>query len=71
MGEFISELIDSVTEDDKATLRLDGIPTREGAELMTLPPRIPNTVLKQLLTCLLVRVSYSTKMIKQQKPRLL
>ena len=28
MGEFISELIDSVTKDDKATLCLDGI---EGA----------------------------------------
>ena len=37
VGEFISELIDSVTEDDKATLRLDDIEgaTREGAELMS------------------------------------
>ena len=45
VGEFISELIDSVTEDDKVTLRLDGIKsaTREGAELMTLSPSIPNT----------------------------
>ena len=59
VGEFISELIDSVTEDDRATLRLDGIEgaTREGAELMTLSPSIPNTVLKPLL----VRVSYSPK----------
>ena len=64
VSEFISELIDSVMEDDKATLRLDGIEgiTREGAELMTLSPSIPNTVLKQFsLTRLLVRVSYSQK----------
>ena len=45
VGEFISELIDSATEDNEATLRLDGIEgaTREWAELMTLSPSIPNT----------------------------
>ena len=64
VGEFISELIDSVTEEDNARLRLDGIEgaTREGAELMTLSPSIPNIDLKQFsLMRLLVRVSYSPK----------
>ena len=45
VGEFISELIDSVTEEENASLRLDGIEgaAREGVELMTLSPSIPNT----------------------------